>query len=166
MPHSTIIQVKTLGDACTVPGGIALRRRAGDGAFMVQDFNQREGEQHPNYCNGAYDLTLVEALEEFHRRAARAERYDKGGALIPESVTYAECRANRDDGEDAYFAEIVDDEDNRHWSDLIFDAPNADEALALARDIADSTGELQRGLSLQVRGPFVIPAIPACGLVE
>jgi hypothetical protein len=93
--HKTIIQVKTLGDACTVPGGIALRWAAGGGAFMVQDFYQQEGEDHPNYCNGAYDLTLVEALEEFHRRCARAERSDKGGALIPGSVTIADCAANR-----------------------------------------------------------------------
>lgn len=166
MPHTTIIQVKTLGDRSTVPGGIALRRRAVDGAFMVQDFYQHEGETHPNYCNGAYDLTLVEALEEFHRRCAKAERYDRGGALIPETVTHAQCAANSsDDGEEAFFVEVVDDEDSRHWSDLIFDAPNADEALALARDLADNTGELRAGMSLQVRGPFIIPTIPACGTV-
>jgi hypothetical protein len=82
----TVIEVQTKGDASTMPGGIALRAHPGGGSFMVQDFYfQRDGER--TYSCGAYDLTLVEALEEFHRRAKRAERYDAGGALLPETVS-------------------------------------------------------------------------------
>lgn len=167
MTHTTIIQVKTIGDATTLPGGIALRRRFGDGSYMVQDFvNPERDPAHVSYMNGAYDLTLVEALEEFHRRCQRREIYgERGGGLVAGSATRAHTLRDEQDGEEAYFAEIVDDEGNRHWSDLIFEAPNADEALGLARDCADNTGELQPGLSLQVRGPFLIPAIPACGPV-
>jgi hypothetical protein len=169
MAHETIIQVRTRGDASTVPGGIALRVHPGGGSFMVQDFYQQEGEDQPNYCCGAYDLTLVEALEEFHRRAARAERYDTGGALIPDSVSTAAIAGSSPapiDGESAHFAEIVDDEGNRHWSTLIYDASD-DDALTEAAELADATGE-PRGpdFSLQVRGPFIIPTIPACGMVR
>jgi hypothetical protein len=88
MSKRTIIEVQTKGDACTNPGGIALREHPGGGSFMVQDFYITEGVR--SYCNGAYDLTLVDALAEFHRRAARAERYTAGGALLPDTVTAAQ----------------------------------------------------------------------------
>jgi hypothetical protein len=91
--ETTIIEVLTKGDLSTNPGGIALKAHPGGGSYMVQDFYKNP--QSPlvrGYCNGAYDLTLVEALEEFHRRCARAERYDAGGALLPDTVTVAAKR--------------------------------------------------------------------------
>lgn len=68
------------------------------------------------------------------------------------------------EGEEAYFAEIVDDDGDRHWSDLIFSVANDGEALTAAQGFADGEGEpYKQGRSLQVRGPFIIPTIPACG---
>ena len=81
----TIIEVQMRGDASTLPGGIALKRQDG-GAFAVQYFYfQEQGERA--YCEGSYDLTLADALEEFLRRVRRAERYQTGGALLPGSVS-------------------------------------------------------------------------------
>jgi hypothetical protein len=88
--EATIIEIRTAGDASTMPGGIALREHPGGGSFMVQNWFliDRDREER-SYCNGAYDLTLVEALEEFHRRCARAERYTAGGALIVSTISHA-----------------------------------------------------------------------------
>ena len=90
--EKTIIEVQTKGDFATLPGGIALREHPGGGSFMVQDFYWQKGGERSYSC-GAYDLTLVEALEEFHRRCKRAERFDAGGALLPETVATAEMPA-------------------------------------------------------------------------
>lgn len=81
-------------------------------------------------------------------------------------IPAATLDADRDGNEEAYFAEIVDDQGDRHWSDLIFGAPNDREALASAQDFADGAGERYGGdRCLQVRGPFIIPGIPACGMI-
>lgn len=91
--NTTIIEVRTKGDLSTNPGGIALSAHPGDGSFMVQDFYNNPHEPLTrNYCHGAYDLTLPEALEEFTRRVRRAERYDAGGALLADTVTIAADR--------------------------------------------------------------------------
>lgn len=70
------------------------------------------------------------------------------------------------EGEEAYFAEIVDEDGGRHWSDLIFNAADAEDALSSAASFADAEGERYGGdRALQVRGPFIIPAIPECGMI-
>src|ERR1700712_493516 len=84
----TIIEIPTLGDTSTQPGGIALRYRETTGEFIVHNYNtDKETSTDRHYWQGSYFTTgteaerFVKALDELTRRAERACRYDLGGAL-------------------------------------------------------------------------------------
>lgn len=78
----TLIEVRTKADNMTLPGGITIRHSESRGEFIVHNFNtDRESGTSRAYWQGSYCSTLSNALTEFARRVARAEGYDRGGAL-------------------------------------------------------------------------------------
>ncbi len=83
----TLIEIPTLGDEMTLPGGIALRARA-DGELIVHNYNtDRETGTRRDYWQGSYFTAgslsnrFMNALTELTRRAERASAYSTGGAL-------------------------------------------------------------------------------------
>lgn len=85
MPITTICEVLTYGDYCTLPGGIALRDRGNDDAgprYIIQKFNtDRESGTARCYFRTNYAATLAEGLEAFAEDVRAAEHWDAGGSL-------------------------------------------------------------------------------------
>lgn len=86
----TIFEIPTLGDAMTLPGGIALRYREETGEFIVHNYStDRDTGTERSYFQGSYfgsdafkpQGNFSDALTEFNRRAERAIGYDTGGAI-------------------------------------------------------------------------------------
>lgn len=84
----TIIEIPTLGDRTTMPGGIAIRYRVETGEFIVHNYNtDRDTGTRRDYFGGSYFGTgspsnrFMNALTELTHRTERQSGYDTGGAL-------------------------------------------------------------------------------------
>lgn len=85
MPTTTLMEVRTFGDYCTLPGGIALRDRADESQgprFIIQKFTtDRETGLERHYFRTNYAETLAQGLEAFAEDVRRAATYQTGGSL-------------------------------------------------------------------------------------
>lgn len=85
MPTTTITEVLTYGDYCTLPGGIALRDRGADhtdSRFIVQKFTtDRATGTARSYFRTNYAKTLAEGFAMLAEDVEAASRYDTGGSL-------------------------------------------------------------------------------------
>ena len=93
MTIKTILEVPTMGDTMTLPGGVALRVTEG-GEFIVHNYNtDRDSGTSRGYFQGSYfnagspQNRFMNALTEFTRRCERQSGYDRGGAIDIDKLT-------------------------------------------------------------------------------
>lgn len=101
----TILEIPTIGDRMTLPGGIALRVDEDTHEFVVHYFTtDRETLTHRAYFQGSYfnhggesparTGAFADALEELARRARKVAFYDTGGALDIDAIIGKEVQVS------------------------------------------------------------------------